>query len=170
MSKTKSIPIDLLWGLAKSGQRKLTASERRRVLIYLEDVGESQQYTNHDLAKIFQVSDTVIHLDKKRILTTYADSLTPDQAMQFVARQLKDIETLITTAKKGLQKNETGTLGERFYIDTLKGLYKERFSIYQEVGIVKKELGSLNISEEKWVATVDVDTGECGVHRDDTNE
>jgi hypothetical protein len=155
-----------LYEVARSGTRKLSAIERRRVLIYLDDIGEKGN-NNYDLAKIFQVTEAVIRADKKRLINHYVMALTPDGAMQLVARHFADVEQLIAVAKRGLDANDIGSQNERFYVDTLSKLYKERFAGWQEVGVVRKELGHMNVTEETWVATVDPTTGECGVHKDD---
>lgn len=164
----KKLAVDELWEIAKAGTRKLTATERRRVLVYLDEIGE-KRVNNYQLAKWFQVSETVIRQDKKRMVERYVSTLAPDQAMQFVAAHYKDLEDLIGVTKNGLDQTESGTMGERFYVETLSKLYKERLSLLQEIGVVRKELGNLNVSEEKWVATVDTNTGECGVYKDEGN-
>jgi hypothetical protein len=157
-----------LYETAKSGIRKLTATERRRVLIYLDEIGE-KGLSNYDLARIFQVTEAIIRADKKRLLNHYVMALTPEAAMSLVARHFKDLDNLIVLARRGLDENDRGSTNERFYVETLAKLYKDRFAAWQEIGVVRKELGHMNVTEEKWVATVDPVTGDCGVHKDDSD-
>jgi hypothetical protein len=160
------ITVEELFETAKSGQRKMTASERRRVLLYLDEIGE-KGLTVFELARIFRVSEQQIRDDKRRIIQHYVGGLTPEFAMLFVAKHFKDTEDLISTARRGLDQNDPGSTLERFYIETLSKLYRDRWGALQEVGIVRKELANMNADEEKWVATVAPD-GECGVHKDET--
>lgn len=160
------ITVEELFEIAKAGKRKLTATERRRVLLYLDEIGE-KKFTTFELARTFQVSEQQIRDDKRRIIQHYVGGLTPEFAMLFVAKHFKDTEDLISVAKRGLDENEAGTQLERFYIETLGKLYRDRWGALQEVGIVRKELANMNADEEKWVATVAPD-GECGVHKDES--
>jgi hypothetical protein len=160
--------VDQLWEVAKAQTRRITPSERRRVLIYLDEIGE-KNLSNVELAKIFQVTENAIRTDKKRLLNHYVMALTPDAAMSLVARHFKDSDDLISITKRGLDSNEAGTTGERFYIETLMKLYRDRWVAWQEIGLVRKELGNMNATEEKWVATVSPN-GECNVHKEDLNK
>jgi hypothetical protein len=160
------ITVEDLFETAKSGQRKLTASERRRVLVYLDEIGEKGLNT-FELAKIFQVSEKQVREDKRRVLSHYVGGLTPEFAMLFVAKHFKDTEDLISVTKRGLDENTAGGANERYYIDLLGKLYQSRWNALQDVGIVRKELANMNADEEKWVATV-APNGECGVHKDDS--
>lgn len=147
---------------AKAGARRLTPSERRRVLIYLEEIGDTKR-NNYDLAKLFQCHEKGIRQDKQRLLNEYARKLNPQYAMQFVGRHMKDLEDLVVVGKLGLQSQERGVLGERFYIETLLKLYKERREALENMGVIRKELGQMSVTEEHWIATVAED-GEASVH------
>jgi hypothetical protein len=157
--------VDDLYEEAKAGSRKLTAFERRRVLAYLTELGEATKMSNVVLAKLFKVTETVIRQDKHRFLIEAGKELTPEAQVRIVASHLNDLEQLIITAKKGQQANESGTINERFYVETLMKLYKERRETYENVGVIRKELGTINVDQEHWVATADTDNGTLGVHQ-----
>lgn len=161
--RNQALHVDVLWEEAQAGQRKLTPTERRRVLVYLDEIGETK-LSNVELAKIFKVTERVIREDRDRLLRDLGATLTPEAQVYFVARQLRDLDQLIVTGKRGLQENERGTLAERFYLETLLKLYKERRETLEGVGVIRKELGTLNIAEEHWVATVDETGTVLGVH------
>jgi hypothetical protein len=160
----KATHVDSLWEEAKAGSRKLTAPERRRVLVYLSEIGETKE-SNVELAKLFKVTETVIRQDKQRLLREMGKELTPQAQVMIVAAHLHDLNQLIITAKRGQLQNESGTLNERFYVETLMKLYKERRETYENVGVIRKELGTINVDQEHWVATADTDTGTLGVHQ-----
>jgi hypothetical protein len=157
--------VEQLWEVAQAGTRKLSASERRRVLIYLDEVGEKKQ-TNYDLARIFKVSEAQIRADKQRLLGHYVRVLTPEAAISLVAGHFRELDNMIALCKRGMDACDSGTTMERFYLETMAKLLRERFTSWQEVGVVRKELGNLNVTEERWVATVSP-AGECGVHKED---
>lgn len=163
MPNPKFESVDSLWEVAKSGSRKLTAAERRRVLIYLEEIGEAK-HTVVELSKWFQVSESVIREDRKRFVSDLAKELSPEFAMQFIARHLADIEQLINIARAGLKAQDPGNLGESRYIDTLGKLLKERRETLEKIGVIRQELGAMNTAEEEWIATVSED-GACDVKR-----
>lgn len=155
--------VDYLWEEAKAGNRKLTPTERRRVLVYLDEIGETR-HSNVALAKLFHVTERILRLDKTRLLREFGATLTPAAQVEVLARHLRDMEHLIAVGQRGLQANDAGSLGERFYLETLMKLMKERRETYENTGILRKELGTLNVAEEHWVATVDVLDGALGVH------
>lgn len=167
--RSRTAHVDVLWEEAKSHARKLTAKERRRVIVYLKEIGETK-LSNVELAKVFQVDEKVIAADKRRILSDLATSLTPEAQMLIVARHMDDLEELIATGRRGLHANDSGTLNERFYLETLMKLYKERRETYENVGIIRKELGTLNVAEEHWVAEADISTGALSVRQADESD
>lgn len=169
MAKSRSPLVDQLWEEAKSGSRKLTATERRRVLVYLDEVGEqnasNKPYSNVELAKLFKVGEKVIRDDKTRLLREIGKALTPEAQIMVVAAHMRDIDNLISRGQRGLAANESGTLGERFYLETLLKLLKEKRETYENVGVIRKELGTINVAEEHWVAEARVDTGTLTVRQ-----
>lgn len=141
-----------LWEAAKAGTKKLTAAERRLVLAYLEE--EGQVLSNYQLADVFQVDEKVIRKDRKELLREYTATITPEYALGFVASYLKSHDDLIRKTKIGLEKCQPGTLGHQNYVRLLSDLETKRMKLLQEIGAVPKELGHLNVSEERWVAVV----------------
>lgn len=156
--------VDVLWEEAKAGTRKLTVQERRRVHVYLEEIGDTHMSVV-ELAKIFQVSENTIREDRKAILRSIGKDLTPEAQVMIVAQHMHEIDRLIVTAKNGMRQHTSGALGERWYIETIAKLLKEKRETYENVGVIRKELGTLNVAEEQWVATVDPDNGNLGVHQ-----
>jgi hypothetical protein len=166
----KLLPAGDLLRIAEAATRKLTTGERRKVLVFLEETGREPNKPKkniYELADLFKVSVGTIREDRKRLTSLYAQSLTPAHATTFVAEYLREINGLITTCRTALNTDscDPGTLAERAYVETMMKLLKEKFSALQEIGVVKKSLGELNVIEEVWCATVSSD-GECGVHRE----
>lgn len=144
---------EFLLDAAKS--RKLTAAERRLVLAHLEELGTSQ--SNYQLAALFGVDEKVIRKDRKELLQEYTKTISPEHALSFVASYLKSHDDLIRKTKFGLEKCLPGTLGHQNYLRLLSDLESKRMKLLQEIGAVPKELGHLNVSEERWVAVVSTD-------------
>lgn len=141
-----------LLAIAEQGERKLTATERREVLRYLEDKGDGR--SNYQLAVLFKVDEAVIRKDKKRIIETIASSITPEYAMTFVAEYVKSQRDLIRQAKVGLEKCTPGGQMHALYTRLISDLEGKVMAMYQGIGAVPKQLGTLNVNEEKWVAVV----------------
>jgi hypothetical protein len=160
------ITAEDLWEVAKSGERKLKAPERRRVLKYLDEIGE-KKISVPDLARIFRVSEQQVRSDKRRVIETYVGGLTPKYAMLFVAKHFKDLDDLMSITKRGLDETESGGTNEAKFTEVMLKLLQHKWNALQEVGLVRKELADMNADEEKWVATVS-EAGECGVHKDES--
>jgi hypothetical protein len=160
------ITAEHLWEIARSGQRKLKAPERRRVLRYLDEIGE-KKISTIDLARAFQVSEQQVRSDKRQVIETYVGGLTPKYAMLFVAKHFKDVDDLIAVARRGLDETESGSSSEAKYLEVMLKLAEHKWDSLQEVGLVRKELADMNADEEKWVATVS-EEGECGVHKEES--
>lgn len=156
-----------LLAIAKAKTRKLTSAERRVVLAYLEEVGDDVHgySTNYKLADLFEVDEKVIRSDKKRLLQEYAQHITPEHAMGFVAAYLRAHDELLRRTRQGLSKAVPGSLGHQNYLRLLSDLETKRMKMLQDIGAVPKELGHMQISEERWVATVS-DDGVTSVNRD----
>lgn len=163
MATKKQPHVDVLWEEAKAGSRKLNSVDRRRVLVYIDEIGDDD-FTNVELAKIFQVSEPIIRQDKRKILQSIGAALTPEAQVMIVAQHMHEIDRLIVIAKNGMRQHNSGVMGERWYIETIAKLLKEKRETYENIGVIRKELGTLNVAEETWVATVDPSSGNLGVH------
>jgi hypothetical protein len=152
---------DKLWTEAQQG-KKLTPRERRAVIAHLESEGEF--INNYELAGIFGVDEKAIRRDRKRVLTDYANAINPDVAMEFVAKYLKDHDLLIANARRGMAQAAPGGITHIKYLALLSDLSSSRIKLLQDIGVVQKELGHLNVSEEVWEATVS-DEGITGVQK-----
>lgn len=152
---------DVLLQVAVSKERRLTAKERRFVLAYLMERKidpEAKAYrSNYQLAALFGVNETTIRNDKAKIFREYSSQITPDRAIAFVTDALKAQDRLIRRAESALVDCQSGSLAEREYIELLDKLEARRFKIVQDIGIVAKELGRLQVAEETWEATVNED-------------
>jgi hypothetical protein len=160
----KESHVDVIWEEVKAGTRKVTARERRRCLVYVDELGEI--HSNVELSKMFGVSESVIRDDKKRLLREFGATLTPEAQIELLARHLRSIDTLIGNAEAGRKACNAagaGSINERFYIETLLKLQQERRTTLENTGILRKELGTLNVQEEHWVATTD-EAGIQNVH------
>lgn len=113
--------------------------------------------SNYQLAELFQCDEKIIRIDKKKLLKALASSITPENAMGFVARYIQEHDDLIAKAKKGLDKTTAGGSSHRAYLALLSELALKRLKALQEIGVVRKELGNLNVSKEVWQASVDED-------------
>jgi hypothetical protein len=153
--------------LAQTRARKLTIGERRTVIAYLEDTGEDHvsYSSNYKLAELFGVDEKVIRDDKKKLLQEYAQHITPEYAMGFVAAYLRAHDDLLRRTRHGLSKAVPGSLGHQNYLRLLSDLETKRMKLLQEIGAVPRELGHMQISEERWIATVSED-GVTSVHQE----
>lgn len=142
---------DKLYAEAQNG-RKLSAPERRRVIAYLDEIQE--HYSNYQLAAVFGCDEKLIRLDRKRLMRAYANAITPENAMGFVADYIKTHDELIARSRKALDGLTEGGQSHRAYIALISELTQKRLKALQDIGVVERELGHLNVSEEKWVATV----------------
>jgi len=146
-----------LYESVQNQPRKLTARERRRVLVYLDEIGDLSQKSNYELARLFQVTEKVIRDDRKKLLATIAADLTADNAISLVAKHAADLHSLIRLAYKGLNAVDPGSIYHRNYLETLAKLEGQYFSTLQEIGIVRKELGHMAVTHEEWEATISED-------------
>lgn len=167
--RARDAHVDILWEEAKAGTRKITAMDRRRILVYLDEIGDTD-YTNVELAKIFKVNESVIRGDHKSILQSIGEGLTPEAQVLIVAKHMSELDRLIVIAKNGLKQHDSGMMGERWYIETIAKLLKEKRETYENVGVIRKELGTINVAEETWIATVDPNNGNLGVHQQAADE
>lgn len=126
-------------------------------MVYLDELGELEDKTNNELALLFQVSETQIRQDKSRMLQTIGEELTADNAMALVSKHTSDIRALIRLARRGLKNCEAGGLAYRNYLETLMKLEEQHFSVLQEIGIVRKELGHMQVTHEEWEAKISSD-------------
>jgi hypothetical protein len=145
-----------LIAIALAKQRKLTSTERRKVMSWLDgdrygENGKAYQ-TNANLARLFDVSETTVVEDRRRIMRDYAATLTPDQAMTIVARYFVGHDRLLAACEKGITMCEPGTMAHREYLKLYSDLAARQVKLAQDIGVVKKELGHVQLSET-WVAT-----------------
>ena len=152
--------------LYKSAQQgnKLTPTERRSVISYLEETGT--QASNWELAQLFQVDEKVIRRDRLRLLRQYASQINPKLAMQYVAKYARSHERYLSQAREALSKAQVGTLSHQNYLKLCSDLEQRLLGVMQDVGIVPKELGHMAISKEEWVAEFD-DAGVAHVREND---
>lgn len=142
--------------LALREVRRITADERRRVMAWLDSdrygaTGKAYQ-TNAQLAKLFHVSEFTIHDDRRKMLRDYAAQLTPDHAMTLVARYFQGHDRLLAAAEKGLNEAPPGTMAHREYLKLYSDLSARQMKMAQDIGVLRKELGHLQVTEETWVA------------------
>lgn len=142
--------------LALHGVRKITADERRRVMAWLDSdrygVAGKPYQTNSQLAKLFRVSEFTIHDDRRTMLRDYAATLTPDKAMTLVARYFQGHDRLLAAAEKGINEAPPGTMAHREYLKLYSDLAARQMKMAQDIGVIRKELGHLQVTEETWVA------------------
>ena len=136
--------------------RKITPDERRRVMAWLDgdrygERGKAYQ-TNVQLAKLFHVHETVIQDDRRTMLRDYAATLTPDRAMMLVARYFQGHDRLLAAAEKGINEAPPGTMAHREYLKLYSDLAARQMKMAQDIGVIRKELGHLQVTEETWVA------------------
>lgn len=156
-------PADL-YADAQKGTAKLSPQERRLVIAHLEEIGEVP--SNYELARLLLVDEKVIRRDRLRILRQYASSLTPTQAMSFVAKYVRNQERYLSAARVALSKASSGTLAHQQYIKLCSDVEERIMTKLQSIGIVPKELGHMSISKEEWIAEF-ADNGIATVRQDD---
>jgi hypothetical protein len=142
--------------LALHGARKILSTERQRVMAWLDSdryglTGKAYQ-NNSALAKLFHVSEFTIHDDRRKMLQAYAATLTPDHAMTLVARYFQGHDRLLAAAEKGLNEAPPGSMGHREYLKLYSDLAARQMKMAQDIGVIRKELGHLQVTEETWVA------------------
>lgn len=163
MSRKRESPQDL-YEVAKQKTRRLKPKERQAVIMYLEEQDEIQ--SNYQLAALFQCDEKAIRRDRQVVMQEYSSQITPDNAMKFVARYLKDQDELIRKAKAGLDQTTPGGLMHSKYVALLSDLQARKIKTLQDISVVPKELGHLSVTEEIWQASVSED-GVTGVQRVD---
>jgi hypothetical protein len=155
---TPEISVSELLEIAKRKSRKVKPDERRRVIRLLEEswstAGYPQEPSNYELADLFDVDESIIRRDKRKIEKEYTSVITPDDAMSFVGWYCKGIDALIRDARAGMLASPLGSLGHQNYIKILADLRKRKIEMLQEIGAIPKELGTLNTTEETWEAYV----------------
>lgn len=161
MSSTTLKHVDELWEDAKNGTRKLTSTERRRVLVYLQELGV--HITNVELSRTFRISERQLREDRKRVLRSLGEDLTPDAQITIVAGLVQEYDQAIGRIKRALATLNPGDRLEREYVETLMKVLHEKRSTYENIGVIRKELGTINVAEEHWIATANIETGELNV-------
>lgn len=162
-----------LWDIAESKERKLTVDERRDVLRWLDEDGHREMpdpqdpsktisfsvraYSNYKLGAVFGVNEKQIRKDRELIRKQAMTALTPEQALAFVEDFLREHNALIRRAELGLEACEAGSQTQVMFLRLISDLRKRHIALLQEVEVVPKQLGNLNITEEIWEATVSRD-------------
>lgn len=149
--------VDQLWQSLEQNPRRLTTAERRRVLVYLAELGELGQRSNYELARLMGISEKQIRNDRQRMLQSLGEKLTADNAMQLISAHQDELENLIRSAYAGLRNTDAGGLTHRNYVDSIGKLLAQKFANLQEIGIVRKELGHMAVTHEDWLATISPD-------------
>lgn len=146
-----------LYAIAMVGERRLTPKERRRVMVWLDSLRYSElgkpYRTTSTLASLFEVGESAIADDRKAIAAAYAKTLTPDQAMSLVGRYLRSHDRLLAGVEAGLDQALPGGQRHCEYLKLYSDLTSRQIKLAQEIGLIRKELGHLQVSEEVWVAT-----------------
>jgi hypothetical protein len=125
------------------------------VIRYLDELDDEHPYSNnYKLASLFTVDEKVIRTDRKKIVTRFAGTITPDRAMLYVGHYMKDHDKLIRQAEAGLRTAKPGSIAHQQYVRLISDLHTKKVKLLQETGVMPKELGHLNVSEEVWEATV----------------
>jgi hypothetical protein len=99
----------------------------------------------------------MIRVDKKVIEKKAGELISPAKAVSYVVGSFKVLDRLIRSAELGMDQTELGTQGHREYIKVLADLDARRFKMAQDISIVPKELGRLQITEEHWIAETSAD-------------
>jgi hypothetical protein len=168
-----TVTPERLWAIAESKERKLSVDERREVLRWLDEDGRREMpdpddpsktivvtirsYSNYRLGEVFQVSEKQIRKDRALIRKMAMDALTPEQGLAFVEGFLREHNALIRRAEDGLEACVPGSQTQVMFLRLLSDLRKRHIALLQEVSVVPKELGNLNITEEIWTAEVSRD-------------
>ena len=100
--------------------------------------------------------------DRQRVLSAAAEQLTPEKAAEFVQAYLSDVDALIRQAQDALIDPTIcppGSLAHQNYIRILESLQEKRIAKLQQIGVVRNDLGTLNVREEVWEASVEGTTG-----------
>lgn len=161
-TKNADLSAAELLTIAETKTRRLKPFERQKVLAHLDEVGDIR--STAEMAALFGVSEAIIQRDQHQMLAVVAQVLTPDQAMTFVAHALRQYRLLQNIAIRGIAANKRGTEGERKYSETLVKVISEELKLLTDIGLIRPELAKQNQTEEHWVATVNTESGECGVH------
>lgn len=159
-----------MWERAQGGNWKPTTEERREILKWLDteghknDKGYRTSYSSYELSEKLGVSATQIRKDRDVIRKASLDAISPEHALDYAGQFLREHELLIKRAEDGLAECVTGSVAQIHFLRLISDLHKRRMSLLQEVSVVPKELGNLNVVEEIWEAEVSRD-GITTVHQ-----
>lgn len=156
--------VEELLDQARNRTRKLTARERKLAIEALDSEGRRPKPLN-ELVGLFGVSRTQITRDRLALHRKAGDSLSASDASQIVAEYLRDLDRQIENIQSLLDQTGddaavvAGSLVHVNYEKLLADLRERRIAKLQEIGVVPKELGRLNVREEVWKAVVAEDSG-----------
>lgn len=144
-----------LFEAAKLG-KKLKPKERLQVVVWLETSGEIQKYPEIQIANIFGCRVQAIKRYRQRAKEELAQSITTEQAMNYMADFLRSLDLAIKECKDSLTgSNAQKNCGlHQGYLRLLKELEAEKIEKLQSIGVIPKELGRLTTITEEWVAEV----------------
>ncbi len=134
----------------------LKDGQRRQCVKFLCSMGE---YTPEELAAFFRVDESVIVADLAAIVESRNAVIGSVNPVDFIAEhidnQMYAIKKIRETMESGEVKGKTMLLAaDKYSIANLRLL-----EALQSLGALPKELGSMNVVTERWVASIDEATG-----------
>lgn len=144
---------------------KVKPKDRLAAIVYLERTGKIEEYKEKQLADIFKVSIAAIARDRAAARQMFAEAISADEAMNYMAEFVRNYDILIAEARKALKQVEPGMIAHQSYLRILADLWDKKIDRLQGIGVIPKELGRLTTIKEEWIAEAAHDTGVVSVRQ-----
>lgn len=147
---------------AEKGE-SLTTEERRHVIAYLLGKPNEQgrtAVTIPEMAKLFNVTERMISVDKAAIRKQVAEELKNDATD--VGLIIADLKMAFDKTIRNVEKSAAAaSIGGRTYLDHQLALWKlqnEYITRLQDLGILPKELGNMTVEKYEFTASVGLES------------
>ncbi len=140
---------------AESGERKLTASERRHCVQFL--AATQPELTNDQLAEMFKVSNRQIRFDREWLREAKARYLK-EEISRDITLVIADIAMDYEQQVRDIEKSKAKCpLGSKEYLSHCNSIFDMRLKMvksFQDIGMLPKNLGSMAVSRFDYKAEI----------------
>jgi len=147
----------LLWQEAQEKDRKLTPSERRRVVMWLQH--SHPELFNTDIARVLGVSDKLIRNDKELIRKKAAEEIKNDSIELIISDIIQVYNKQAQDLERSKRKAVLGKGEYRMHSLAVAQIENMKLKALQDVGWIPKNLGTGFTESYSYV----VDVGENGM-------
>lgn len=145
------------------GGEKVTRDERRHALNYIDGMYPNQ-YSNRQLAAIFQVDEGTIRHDRRQIRKQNAENIREDTDVKLIINDLLESRdralTQIARAMAAMERE--GRTTNNTYLAFLKAgpeMHLKITTALQDMGLLPKTLGTVTVNKRVFKAIVDQRNG-----------